>query len=450
MPRRRRGGRRLSACSPAADARRNARLRTRADVDRGVRACRDADARRAPRERSHGSPAPPVPCRSDGPAAASPRCCPVARRSGKPGRSTAPDGAGERRAARRTPGSPLRRAPGGGPPRALGFRVGRSGAAPRDAARQRRWRRKSGAARLLVRDAGEQVCVGIDRLDLDGGDCLSPRFNSHSDRGGLYIDPERGIVAGVYPAQVTAANLRFRGGGKVRVAANLGLGYTGHYRGAVHFLIASIPPGKTIIGATLLDASGRAIGEATADGPGRDLTLLERPSTVLSVGSGRAAVRLVVGAKVGALFAEPLACLGIELGRERGQCDDELDLLDFNRVNARVSCERRRTIVFGMARRAIQTGRAHPVGRAPGPPTARQVSPRQHVERLSRGLPQPRRGHPGALPRATPVQRHRHGCAAGARTGPAMRLRGERRAVVSARRLVHAALLVAAVCCWRP
>ena len=171
-----------------------------------------------------------------------------------------------------------------------------------------------GAARLLVRDAGEQVCVGIDRLDLDGGDCLSPPFNSHHNDGGLYVDPERGIVAGVYPAQVTAANLRFRGGDKLRVAANVGLGYTGRYRGALHFLMASIPPGKTVVGATLLDASRRAIGQVTADGPGRDLTLLERPSTVLSVGSGRAAVRLVVGAKVGALFAKPLACLGIELG----------------------------------------------------------------------------------------------------------------------------------------
>ena len=212
----------------------------------------------------------------------------------------------------------------------------------------------AGAVRLLVRDAGEQLCVGVDQLDLDGGDCFRPRFNGRQGDGGLYVDSKRGIVAGVYPAQVAAVSVRFRGGGTVRVSATDGLAYTGRYRGAVHFVFASTPLDKQVIGATLLDATGRNIGRVVADGPARDLTLIGRPSRALSVGSGRSAVRVVVGAKVSHFFPRGLACLGVEFGRARGRCDDDLDVIDANTVTARVTCGRRRTVVFGIARRAIR------------------------------------------------------------------------------------------------
>ena len=58
---------------------------------------------------------------------------------------------------------------------------------------------EEGGPRLLIRDAGERVCVGVDRVDLDDAACATPLFNAHDT--GVYADLDRGLVAGVFPAR---------------------------------------------------------------------------------------------------------------------------------------------------------------------------------------------------------------------------------------------------------
>jgi hypothetical protein len=108
-----------------------------------------------------------------------------------------------------------------------------------------------------------------------------------------------------------------------------------------------------VTGAVLLDAAGTELGQAYVDGPAADSRLIARPSTVLSVGSGRAAVRVVAGATVTQLSSHKYACVGVELGRQHSRCDDDADDADANTVTARVSCATRRTVVFGIARHTI-------------------------------------------------------------------------------------------------
>jgi hypothetical protein len=196
--------------------------------------------------------------------------------------------------------------------------------------------------RLLVRDAGEDLCIGIDRLSFDDRDCDAPPYNSHDDY--LYVNPKANLVAGVYAAPVSAVDLRFSDGGTLRIPAHEGTGYTGRYRSLVRFAFASTPPGRLVAGATLLDAAGRVIGRANPDGPIDDDTVVAPPRTALRSGSAR----VVAGALGSVLSPRVFACFGLALGRERNECDD----YDFghNSVTEVVPCSTRQTILFGLAR----------------------------------------------------------------------------------------------------
>jgi hypothetical protein len=176
----------------------------------------------------------------------------------------------------------------------------------------------NGGPQLLTRDDGEQLCVGIDRLD----DCSLPPLSARS----AVLTVDDGYAAGVYPAQVAEVEVRFGGGERLRAPALPGAEYTGRYRDAVHFALIPLLAGRTVSGARLLDAAGRELGVALVVGP--DLRPVGR--AVLRDGP----VRLVAGS----------GCLGI--GR---RCRE--DLADA-RVVAQVACRPRRTIVFGVARHA--------------------------------------------------------------------------------------------------
>jgi hypothetical protein len=199
---------------------------------------------------------------------------------------------------------------------------------------------------LLVRDSGDDLCLGIDRLDLDGSDCERPPTNSHLDV--LFVDPQRGLVAGDFAAPVSFVDLQFRGGGSARIPAAPGQAYTGRYHDAVRFVFAPLPAGKTIVGAVLRDPAGRAIGKALIDGPVSDDELIRPPRTLLSAGG----VRVVVSAERSLLSPRLFACVGLEIGDERSECDDHFDF-GLNVLTARVPCENRRTIVFGIARPTV-------------------------------------------------------------------------------------------------
>jgi hypothetical protein len=143
---------------------------------------------------------------------------------------------------------------------------------------------------------------------------------------------------------VAAVRIRFRGGGSELAAATEGLGYTGRYRTAVHFTLAPLRLDKVVTGATLLDAGGRAIGTAFADGPGIDRRVARRPSLVLATGGER----LFAGALATPQSSRRRLCIGIE----RGDCREDF-LVDATTVSAVVPCDTRRTVVFGLTRRPV-------------------------------------------------------------------------------------------------
>jgi hypothetical protein len=204
----------------------------------------------------------------------------------------------------------------------------------------------AGARQLVVRDSGDDVCIGIDTLDLDGSDCSRPPTNSHEDA--LLVDPGRGILAGIYAAPVSFVDLQFRGGGSQRIPAGPGQAYTGRYRDALRFAFAPLPAGKTIVGAVLRDPTGRTIGTALPESPGDDESLIRPPRTLLSEGGAH-----VVVSAVRTIFSSRLfACVGLELGGERSECDDSFDF-GVNTATAVVPCQNRRTILFGIARPTV-------------------------------------------------------------------------------------------------
>jgi hypothetical protein len=199
---------------------------------------------------------------------------------------------------------------------------------------------------LLVRDSGDDVCIGIDRLDLDGSDCSRPPTNSHQDY--LLVDPGRGILAGFYAAPVSFVDLQFRGGGTARIPAGPGQAYTGRYRDALRFAFAPLPAGKTIVGAVLRDPTGHTIGSALVETPGDGDSLIRPPRKLLSEGGARVVVSAVRSDFSSRLFA----CVGLELGSQQSECDDGFDF-GVNTVTALVPCQSPRTILIGIARPTV-------------------------------------------------------------------------------------------------
>jgi hypothetical protein len=149
----------------------------------------------------------------------------------------------------------------------------------------------------------------------------------------------------VFAARVAAVDLRFQGGGTMRIPAVEGKEYTGRLRSLVHFAFALAPAGRLITEGVLLDAGGRVIGSAYIDGPALEEKLVRRPRTMLRSGSAR----IVVGGNRGAFSSRIYACVGLEFGSQRGDCDDDF-LLSSNTVNAVVRCAPRQTVLFGIAR----------------------------------------------------------------------------------------------------
>ena len=101
-----------------------------------------------------------------------------------------------RHAARGPAGSALRRRP------LRGLALPRPSESRGSASRRRRkWRPRSrqGGPRLLIRDAGERICVGVDRVELDDAACSAPRFSAHQTS--VYADLDRGLVAGSLPGR---------------------------------------------------------------------------------------------------------------------------------------------------------------------------------------------------------------------------------------------------------
>ncbi len=200
--------------------------------------------------------------------------------------------------------------------------------------------------RLLIRERGDQVCLGIDAIALDGSDCEDPPVNSR--HSGLFVKHYPGgttAVAGVFAAQVVSVDLALQGGSRITLPATVSASYTGRYGSALHFAFAVLGPGQSPIVGSLLDALGRPIGKALAE----LCACHERQSplrTVLSAGRGARRVR------VGADVSLHDACIGFSAGRRPPPECTEFTVGDAT-VDALVSCARRDTVVYGMTQHAV-------------------------------------------------------------------------------------------------
>ena len=143
--------------------------------------------------------------------------------------------------------------------------------------------------RLVVREVGDKVCIGFDRLDVDASRCLPPPLSSRITYGGFVTGripgrPQRAIGAMVN-ARVAFVELRLRGGGQLRLPTSAGEGYIGRFRDHVRFVSMPLQPQQVPMDGFVLDAGGRRIGGLVLEPD--DERRLARPLTLARAGAAR-------------------------------------------------------------------------------------------------------------------------------------------------------------------
>jgi hypothetical protein len=194
----------------------------------------------------------------------------------------------------------------------------------------------AGGPRLLVREAADQVCVGVDALALDGSDCEEPPLSSRFAELLTKRYPDgRTAVGGVFAAKVSALSIRLADGTRVPVPVSESAGYTGHFHTALRFAFAVLAPGSPPVDGDVLDAAGHRIGTAEVDHC--TCTKVRRFHTVMS----RAGFRLTASGR------GDDACISLAAGpRQPTYCQEYAN--DGAAADAIVTCTPRRTVVFGI------------------------------------------------------------------------------------------------------
>ena len=140
--------------------------------------------------------------------------------------------------------------------------------------------------RLLVRDFGERLCLGIDALALDGRDCEDPPVSSRF--GFLEASPAAGgfLLWGFFAARVATLSVGFGDGRRLAIPLTDGPAYTGRYRGAVRFALFTLAADADLKAIDALDASGMRVGAPAPSASSAQTTdEAPRPTTVLAAGT---------------------------------------------------------------------------------------------------------------------------------------------------------------------
>jgi hypothetical protein len=208
-----------------------------------------------------------------------------------------------------------------------------------------------GGPRLVVREQGDLICLGLDRLALDGSDCVPVPF---SRRQGLELgtirQPSGTIVAvAALPARVATVVLKLDDKSTMRIPTVPGSEYTGVWRADVRFLLAALPSGRLADEAALEDAEGRRLDQYTIEdfeGP------TERAGrTLLRAGSTR--LRVDHGTFPGDTRSYP--CLALVIGGRTAGSERCFGFLDEDtRLFAIASCSPRTTILFAAVTRRVR------------------------------------------------------------------------------------------------
>ena len=203
--------------------------------------------------------------------------------------------------------------------------------------------------RLVVREVGDRLCVGFDRLDADGRDCEPPPINSRIAVAASVSGPAQRSVGAVLAGPVAFVDLHLREGGRLRLPTVEGDGYTGRFRGHVRFLLAPLSADQTPLRGDLLDATGRVIGalEIEHDGERR---LASGARELLRAGPAR----LSAGSVIEPGEATGYPCIILTIGRGRPDPDECHGWRgNESTVTATVSCSPRAVVLHGTVERAI-------------------------------------------------------------------------------------------------
>jgi hypothetical protein len=152
---------------------------------------------------------------------------------------------------------------------------------------------------------------------------------------------------------VTTLDVQLAGAGRITVPVTDGPGYTGRYRGTLHFALFTLAADAQVTDIAFLDAAGQRVGTGAIEcGLCPEDDPDPRPVTLLAAGTGKARVR--VGASVrDPELHHPDACIAFATA---GEPMDECTQFRFGDgiVGTLVSCVPRRTVIYGMTHHSVR------------------------------------------------------------------------------------------------
>ncbi len=193
--------------------------------------------------------------------------------------------------------------------------------------------------RLLVADAGEELCAGIDRIPRHtcGRPPVEPSLLPLSRRGA--------VVGGVLSVDVAAVDLDLDRGPTLHAPTTDGPAYTGRYAGKLRYLLAQVPAGRRVVRAILRGAGGQRLGRT-------DVVLPLHDRRVRRLGSTGLTVRHLQGGSEGhplEAFCVLPSGAGLFSG-SGGACSTD----SAPSALATVSCRPRRALIYGRLPRGVR------------------------------------------------------------------------------------------------
>lgn len=205
-----------------------------------------------------------------------------------------------------------------------------------------------GGPRIVMREQGEEICLGIDRLALDGSGCILAPFSSRISGLGQLRGPAGVLVlAGAFNARVASIELTLDDKRTLRLPTAAGTEYSGRWRETTRFVLTALPAGRAATAATLLDADGRPLGPAQTEEPD---VASEAGRTLIRTGSARLRADRFRDS------TGTYACLAPLFGRRYALADECVLLVDGSdsELFVAASCAPRTTLLGGFARRGVR------------------------------------------------------------------------------------------------
>ncbi len=115
-------------------------------------------------------------------------------------------------------------------------------------------------SRLVLRDeADDYLCLGVDTLAADRGDCIVPSPEPYFPDFDEAATPQRSAAAGIVPPGAAAVRVVFAGREPVTAAIGEGGEYGGRYRGHLRFFLAEVTGRHEVEAVETVGANGELL-----------------------------------------------------------------------------------------------------------------------------------------------------------------------------------------------